>query len=232
MTTGVMGVNDNQNKHHDDSERLLCQDNAGIKHSFVTCEMCYQSSDSEQGECRYCGTRIQVRKKNSLQNTLALLITSIVLYVPANVYPIMYTTSIGDEITSTIVGGVITLWEQQFYPIAMIIFIASVMVPVAKIMALGWLVYSVKSNRIISRKNNQLMYRITEFIGRWSMVDVFAVTILVALIQKGNLMKVMPGVALIAFAAMVVTTMLAAFSFESRLIWDNPDKNKGKNTDV
>ncbi len=210
----------------------LCQDNVASTHQMVTCSMCYQSCTHQQSECRYCGTPIRVRKKNSLQNTVALLVTSVVLYIPANIYPIMYTTSIGDEITSTIIGGVITLWEQQFYPIAMIIFVASVMVPVAKIMALGWLVYSVKCNRIISRKNNQIMYRITEFIGRWSMVDVFAVTILVALIEKGNLMKVMPGIALIAFAAMVVTTMLAAFSFESRLIWDNPDKNKGKNTNV
>jgi len=227
-----MGVNDNLDKHLEDHEHSLCQDNVGIKHSFSTCDMCYQSSKRRHGKCRYCGTPIHIRKKDSLQNTVALLITSVVLYVPANIYPIMYTTSIGDELASTIVGGVITLWEQQFYPIAMIIFIASVMVPVAKIMALSWLVYSVKSNRIISRKNNQMMYRITDFIGRWSMVDVFAVTVLVALIQKGNLMMVMPGVALIAFAAMVVTTMLAAFSFESRLIWDNPDKNKGKNIDV
>ena len=212
--------------------KSLCQDNLASTHQIVTCGMCYQSCSNQQSECQYCGTPIHVRKNNSLQNTVALLVTSIVLYIPANIYPIMYTTSIGDEITSTIIGGVITLWEQQFYPIALIIFVASVMVPVAKIMALGWLVYSVKCNRIISRKKNQIMYRITEFIGRWSMVDVFAVTILVALIEKGNLMKVMPGIALIAFAAMVVTTMLAAFSFESRLIWDNPDKNKGKNKNV
>jgi paraquat-inducible protein A len=210
----------------------LSQTNVASVNKIVTCAMCYQSSDHQQNECRYCGTPLHVRKKNSLQNTVALLITSLVLYVPANIYPIMYTTSIGDELASTIIGGVITLWEQQFYPIALIIFVASVMVPVAKILALGWLVFSVQRNRIISRKSNQIMFRITEFIGRWSMVDIFAVTILVALIERGNLMKVMPGVALIAFAAMVVTTMLAAFSFESRLIWDNPDKNKGKNTNV
>ncbi len=227
-----MIVNDNDKVSNANLPPALCQDNMATTHKIVTCEMCYQSSNEQQGECRYCGTPIHVRKKNSLQNTVALLVTSLVLYIPANIYPIMYTTSIGDELSSTILGGVILLWEQQFYPIAMIIFVASVMVPVAKILALGWLVYSVKSNRIISRKNNQIMYRITEFIGRWSMVDVFAVAILVALIEKGNLMKVMPGVALVAFAAMVVTTMLAAFSFESRLIWDNPDKNKGTNTDV
>lgn len=227
-----MIVSDNHKTSSSNLSSSLCQDNVSATHHIVTCEMCYQSSKNLDGECQYCGTPIHVRKSNSLQNTVALLVTSLVLYIPANIYPIMYTTSIGDELASTILGGVITLWEQQFYPIAMIIFVASVMVPVAKILALGWLVYSVKSNRIISRKNNQIMYRLTEFIGRWSMVDVFAVTILVALIEKGNLMKVMPGVALIAFAAMVVTTMLAAFSFESRLIWDNPDKNKGINTDV
>lgn len=208
--------------------KTQCQDNTGKVNQSLTCAMCYQPNRCHLSACQYCGTRLHGRKENSLQNTMALLVTSLVLYIPANIYPIMYTTSIGDETANTIIGGVISLWEQEFYPIALIIFVASVMVPVVKIIALGWLCYSVKSNRIVSRKNNQIMFRITEFIGRWSMVDVFAVTVLVALIQKGNLMKVMPGVALIAFAAMVVTTMLAAFSFESRLIWDNPDKNKGK----
>jgi len=188
-----------------------------------SCAMCYQLNREHENRCEFCGSKIHLRKDNSLQNTIALLITSILLYIPANLYPIMITTYIGEKTYSTILGGVITLWSQGSYPISIIIFIASVMVPVVKIIALGWLCYSVKVERIQFFKNNHRMYRITEFIGRWSMVDVFVVTTLVALIQMGNLISITPGKASIAFAAMVVTTMLAAFSFDTRLIWNKLD---------
>jgi len=189
--------------------------------------MCYQLNDDSIRRCGFCGAKIHYRGKNALQNTIALLITSIILYIPANVYPIMNTTYIGEKTPSTIIGGVITLWEHGSYPIAIIIFIASVMVPVVKILALGWLCYSVNVKRIRFLKNNHTMFRITEFIGRWSMVDVFVVTTLVALIQMGNLINIMPGEASIAFAAMVVTTMIAAFTFDPRLIWEKLDMNEG-----
>jgi len=192
-----------------------------------TCAMCYQLNKNHIKRCGFCGAKIHYREKKSLQNTIALLITSIILYIPANVYPIMNTTYIGEKTPSTIIGGVITLWEQGSYPIAMIIFIASVMVPVVKIIALGWLCYSVKIKRIRFFKNNHTMFRMTEFIGRWSMVDVFVVATLVALIQMGKLISIMPGEASIAFAAMVVTTMLAAFSFDPRLIWAKLDLSDG-----
>ena len=187
------------------------------KHS---CAMCFQINDDTASHCHHCGSKIHYRKNNSLQNTIALLITSIILYIPANLYPIMYTTYVGEKTANTILGGVISLWEHGSYPIAMVIFVASVLVPVVKIIALAWLCYSVKIKRIRFLRNNHIMYRLTEFIGRWSMVDIFVVTVLVALIQKGNLMNIMPGEATIAFAAMVVTTMLAAMTFEPRLIWD------------
>ncbi len=195
--------------------------NTALSKNKHICAMCYQINDHQLTCCHHCGSHIHGRKMSSIQNTIALLITSIILYIPANIYPIMYTTYLGEETASTIVGGVLSLWEHGSYPIAVIIFIASVLVPVVKMIALGWLCYSVKTNRIRFYKNNHRMYRLTEFIGRWSMVDVFVVTVLVALIQKGNLMTVLPGEASIAFGAMVVTTMLAAFSFEPRLIWDN-----------
>lgn len=192
----------------------------------LSCEMCYQLHNADKKRCQYCGLKLHTRKPFSLQKTVALLVTSIILYIPANVYPIMYTTYLGETTPNTILGGVITLWGHGSYPIALVIFFASVMVPVVKIMALGWLSYSVKTNRIRYFKNNHRMYRMTEFIGRWSMVDIFVVAVLVALIQMGNLMKIMPGVATIAFAAMVVTTMLAASSFDPRMIWANLDKKE------
>ena len=189
-------------------------------HNKTGCSACYQINNNTFNHCHHCGSRLHKRKKDSLQKTIALLITSIILYIPANLYPIMVTTYLGEKTSSTILGGVITLWEHGSYPIALIIFIASVFVPLVKIVALSWLCFSVKTKRIRFLRNNHTMYRFTEFIGRWSMVDIFVVTVLVALIQKGSLMNIMPGEATIAFAAMVITTMLAASSFEPRLIWD------------
>ncbi len=193
--------------------------NTAIANGLITCSMCFHVNPKEVEICQNCGGKSHAINPDSLQNTVALLITSIVLYVPANVYPIMYTTYLGEETANTILGGVITLWSHGSYPIALVIFVASVLVPVIKIVALGWLCFSVKTNRIRFFKNNQRMYRMTEFVGRWSMVDVFVVTVLVALIQLGNLMNIQPGIATISFAGMVVATMLAAISFDSRLIW-------------
>lgn len=151
---------------------------------------------------------------------MALLITSLILYIPANLLPIMYTNYLGAKVANTIVGGVLTLWSQGSYPIAIIIFVASVFVPVGKILALGWLCYTVKYNKVRSHQRSHELFRLTEFIGKWSMVDIFVVTVLVALIQMGNFMSILPGEAAIAFGALVITTMLAAFAFDSRLIWE------------
>lgn len=195
--------------------------NTASGNGLIACSMCYQAQPKSVVYCENCGGKNHARDQYSLQNTVALLITSIVLYIPANIYPIMYTTYLAEETANTILGGVVTLWSHGSYPIAAVIFVASVLVPVVKIMALGWLCYSVKTKRIRFFRNNQRMYRITEFVGRWSMVDVFVVTVLVALIQLGNLMNIRPGIATISFAAMVITTMLAAMSFDSRMIWEN-----------
>ncbi|AWL12144.1 uncharacterized protein HMF8227_01671 [Saliniradius amylolyticus] len=155
----------------------------------------------------------------SIQRTWALLLTATLLYIPSNLLPIMYTRVLGEDEPSTILGGVITLWKSGSYPIAIIIFVASVFVPVAKLLVLGWLNYSVQKGHQQRPRERQVAYQITEFIGRWSMVDVFVVAILVSLIQLGNAMSVYPGPAAIAFCGVVVLTMLAAITFDSRLIW-------------
>ncbi|MFT2092958.1 paraquat-inducible protein A [Paraglaciecola sp. 2405UD69-4] len=161
----------------------------------------------------------KLNKSLSVQKTWALLITSSILYIPANVLPIMYTNTLGDQEPSTIIGGVILLWKMGSYPIAIIIFIASVFVPIAKLVILTWLNYSVQTESEYKRKERVYWYRITEFIGRWSMIDVFVVAILVSLIQLDNLMSVVPGNAALAFCGVVICTMLAAITFDSRLIW-------------
>jgi paraquat-inducible protein A len=168
-----------------------------------------------------------INPSQSIQTTWALLFTSILLYIPANILPIMHTSVLGSDDPSTILGGVILLWQMGSYPIAIVIFIASVFIPVAKIVILCWLNYSVQSKQQHANSERIFWYRITEFVGRWSMIDVFVVAVLVSLIQLGNIINVLPGHAALAFCGVVICTMLAAMSFDSRLIWYETEKLKG-----
>ncbi len=158
---------------------------------------------------------------HSIQRTWALLITASLLYIPANVLPIMRTELFGRTEPNTIIGGVIRLWESGSYPVALIILVASVIVPVAKIVTLGWLNYTVQANHLNAQHTRTKYYRVTEYIGRWSMIDVFVVAVLVALIQSGSSLSIYPGQAALAFCAVVFITMIAAMTFDSRLIWQN-----------
>ncbi|MFW5447900.1 MAG: paraquat-inducible protein A [Methylophagaceae bacterium] len=168
------------------------------------------------------------KKPYSKQYTWALLITALILYIPASLLPIMTTRLLGHDDPSTILGGVERLWQHGSYPIAIVIFIASILIPIAKIIALAWLNYSVQTKSNVHHKHRMIIYRVAEFLGRWSMIDVFVVTILVSLIQLGNTMSVYPGPAAFAFSGVVIITMLAAMSFDSHLIWC-PDKNQINN---
>ena len=160
---------------------------------------------------------------HSVQHTWALLAASCIAYIPANTQPIMTTRFLGSDDPATILGGVITLWHHGSYVIASIIFFASVFVPVAKIMVLAWLNYSLHSGQTRSQLSRMKWYRITEAIGRWSMIDVFVVAVLVGLIQLGNTMSIYPGPAALAFSGVVILTMLAAMSFDSKKIWQPND---------
>ncbi|GIU32036.1 paraquat-inducible protein A [Shewanella schlegeliana] len=162
------------------------------------------------------------RRANSLsiQKTWALIITAILLYIPANILPIMNTQFLGQNEPNTIIGGVLLLWQEKSYPIAMVVFIASIMVPITKIASLIWLNYSVQIHSGQLSHQRILLYRAAEFIGRWSMVDIFVVITLTSLVQLGNTMSIIPGPASLAFSAVVIVTMLAAMSFEPKLIYN------------
>jgi paraquat-inducible protein A len=162
----------------------------------------------------------QHKNDSSVQYTWALLITSFIIYIPANLLPIMNTRLLGHDDPSTILGGIYLLWQLGSYPIAIVIFIASVAVPIAKIIVMCWLNYSVQQQSQTFRLERTKLYRITELVGRWSMVDVFVVIILVSLIQLGNTMSIYPGAAVLAFSGMVILSMLAAMSFNPQLIWN------------
>jgi paraquat-inducible protein A len=155
-----------------------------------------------------------------VQRTLALGIASAILYVPANVLPIMITNELGRIQENTIIGGVSYLWELGSYPVALVILVASVLIPIGKLASLGVLCWAVTHGRPRSPRERMALYRLTELVGKWSMVDVFVVAVLVALIQIGGVMAVRPGGAALAFAGVVIGTMLAANNFDPRLIWD------------
>lgn len=192
---------------------------------LASCHICFKTAPVELGECPRCGAALHLRERDSLQRTISLLITATILYIPANVLPIMTTIQMGNAVDSTILGGVILLVHHGSYPVAAVIFIASVLIPVTKLICMTWLWWSVVHEHKTSHRERARLYRVTEFIGRWSMVDVFVVMVLVALIQMGGLLQILPGTAAIAFAGVVIMTMLAAESFDPRLMWDKQGKD-------
>lgn len=187
-----------------------------------TCGLIGRLDADGHGRCDRCGEALHARHPHSVQRTWALLAGASIMYIPANVYPIMTTTSLGQSSPSTIVGGVVELIQMGSWPVAVIIFIASVIVPVGKLVALAWLCLVVRRSNELNAATRTRLYRLTEFIGRWSMIDVFVVAILVALIRAGSLMSIEPGPAALAFGAVVVITMVAAMTFDPRLLWDSP----------
>jgi len=190
-----------------------------------TCHMCLKLAPTGVHHCPRCHSTMHLRKNDSIQRTLALLVTSCLLYIPANIYPIMYTDQLGTTEASTILGGVILLIDLGSVPVAIVIFVFSVMVPSGKLMAMFYLVWTVERHSPLDPRQRSVMYRVTEFIGKWSMVDVFVVSILVALVHLSGVLVIRPGIAAICFAGVVIVTMIAAESFDSRLIWDNMDED-------
>ncbi|WP_146137295.1 paraquat-inducible protein A [Zobellella taiwanensis] len=192
----------------------------------TTCGLVNRLPAQGKARCRRCDEPLHPWRGIRNQATLALLAAALVMYIPANLYPIMVTTSLGNSLPSTIMGGVMLFIQHGDWPIAFIIFTASIAVPVSKILALLWLCRVAGRPRDgLSRLSRIRLYRITEFVGRWSMVDVFVVAILVALIRNGSLMSIEPGPAALAFAAVVVLTMLAAMLYDPRGIWAGADAN-------
>jgi paraquat-inducible protein A len=173
--------------------------------------------------CPRCGHPLHARKPRSLQRTWAYLLASAVLYVPANVLPIMTTTNFFRSTTYTIAGGIGELWHSREWILAVIVFIASIVVPIAKVGALALLALTVRLAPRWRRPERAKLYRLVEAVGHWSMLDVYVVVLLGGIVQFGRLANVEPEPGLLAFAAVVVLTMLAARSFDPRLIWDDRD---------
>lgn len=189
---------------------------------LVGCEACGLVVERpEPGtDCPRCGTRLHARKPDALSRTWALLIAALILYLPANLMPVLHTTKFLNHWSNTILSGVVDLWIDGTYDLAIIVFVASVLVPLLKIGALMLLLLQVQFGYRGHPRERTRLYRVLETIGYWSMLDVFAVALLIALVQFGALAHVEPGPGIVAFGAVVVTTMLATLSFDPRLIWD------------
>ena len=232
----VMIAADSAVDPHDVWERLSRAPRVAVpdrreRRQLVGCHCCQLVSRLPQGSsehdalCPRCGSSLHRRKPNSIDRTWALLITSALLYIPANVYPVMTFSSLGHGEPSTIIGGVKELIAANMWPLALIVFVASILVPVLKMVFLAYLIISVQRRSPWRLKDRALIYRIVEAVGRWSMVDVFVVSVLVALVQLGSIAGITPNVGIVAFASVVVLTMIAALVFDPRLMWDAAGAN-------
>jgi paraquat-inducible protein A len=179
--------------------------------------------------CPRCGSPMHTRVPNSLSQTWALIFAAALLYIPANVLPVMYTSSLFGAQKDTILSGVVYLWVSGSEPLAIVVFIASIAVPMLKILALSYLAISVQFHRFHwPFMQRARIYRVVEFVGRWSMLDIYVITMLVALVQFRALATIKAGPAAIAFGAVVVLTMFAALKFDPRLIWDAMEDDRAR----
>jgi paraquat-inducible protein A len=193
--------------------------------SCLTCGLLSRPADqANPGYCPRCGAGLVWRKRHSIQYTWALLVAAAICYIPANALPVLATTTLGETESDTIMGGVIFLYTSGSWPLALIVLVASVMIPLGKIAALGYLLITVQRGSVKNSHDRTRIYELVEFIGRWSMLDVFVDAFVVALVQLDPLMSVEPGPGVVFFMAVVVLTMLAAQTFDPRLIWDAANK--------
>jgi paraquat-inducible protein A len=193
----------------------------GTPLSRIGCHTCGLVSRASPGaHCPRCGFALRYRKWNSIARAWALLIAAALLYVPANVYPVMTVIRLGAGGPSTIIGGVHELILAGMWPLAALVFTASIVVPLLKLFGLSLLLVSTQFRWRTRLRERTVLYRVVDLVGRWSMIDVFMVSILVALVQFGAIAMVRPGVGATAFAAVVILTMFAAASFDPRLMWD------------
>lgn len=192
---------------------------------LLNCHVCSMLTRRGQGSrgpesCPRCGAQLHTRKPDSINRATALALAAAIFYVPANVYPVMSVVMFGKHVPSTIFGGIVEFIRSGMYPLAALIFFASIAVPVLKLFCLGLLIVSVRFRWPWNARNRTALYRVVEQVGRWSMIDVFVISILVALVKLGNIATIEPGIGASSFAAVVVVTMFAAASFDPRLIWD------------
>ena len=195
------------------TQPVLTARSAGL----VGCRICGRANEAAAEVCTRCGSALE--RAPTLQAVWAWLAAGLVVYIPANLYPMMRTSTMGHATDSTILGGVVELMQYGSYGIAAIVFVASIVIPVAKFICIAYLAIVVRRRRPMQGRARFHLYEVVEFIGRWSMIDVFVVAILSALVQFDLAASIAPGIAAASFALSVAFTMLSAQSFDPRLIW-------------
>jgi paraquat-inducible protein A len=195
-----------------------------VRLSCPTCALVSRAPSGDDARCPRCGTALHFRKPGSIGRSWALLIAAMALYVPANTLPIMGTSSLFGSQTDTIMSGILFLWEEGSWYLAAIVFVASILVPLAKMIGLVLLLVSVQLDWNWRPLERARLYRVLEAIGRWSMLDIFVVALLATVVQLTALASVHPGPGALAFGAVVVLTMMATASFDPRLIWDGANR--------
>ena len=201
----------------------------GISQNLKLCNCCQAILPINYEKCPRCKQKSKIRDRDKIQWTIALLITSLILYIPANLFGIMITVVLGSASTSNIMDGVIYMWQAGDIPVALVIFLASVVIPILKIISLSWLCYFALAVKR-KNKNNCLkmkkLYSAVEFIGKWSMIDIFVVSVVCSLVRNQQMMGVYPDIGVTFFATVVIITMIASQKFDPRLIWDRPQNRK------
>lgn len=188
--------------------------------NLVLCTHCNSVFKVEQKICTKCNSKLKQRDEYSLTKTLCFTLIALIFLFPANILPMMEVTTLGVVESSTILDGIVYFVQTKSYMIAFVIFTASIIVPIFKLVILMYLLYTTKYNKIYLAKNATKYYRIINFIGKWSMIDIFVVALMIVMVQFGNLSNISAGNAAVAFAIVVVSTMLATQSFDTRLLWD------------
>jgi paraquat-inducible protein A len=177
-----------------------------------------------EGTCPRCGSALHLRKPDSLGRAWALVIASYILYIPANVLPIMETSSLFGAQSDTILSGVVFLWHSGSWDLALIVFVASVVVPLSKLFALTWLLLAVRRRPVTQPLQKTRLYRLIELVGKWSMLDIYVVALLATVVKFHSLANITAAPGAVAFGAVVILTMLAAQAFDPRLIWDAAER--------
>lgn len=210
----------------DDTENTYV--NTAISMGLLSCHQCGKLwKGAEQGErCAHCNATLHICKPDSINRTWALLIAACIMYIPANVLPVMITSTFFESHQDTILSGIIFFWVSGEWGLAAVVFIASFLVPLLKLASLFILLISAQQKSTWRQLERAKLYRLIEFIGRWSMLDVFVVSLLVGLVQMQGFAQINAGIGIVAFGAVVVLTMLASISFDPRLIWDTDDSHK------
>ncbi|MRJ43480.1 PqiA/YebS family transporter subunit [Idiomarina loihiensis] len=195
-----------------------------FEQGLQTCPVCYALNSQNADTCYQCTEPQKTSWWRRPGTTVALITAGAIMLIPAHWLPVMETVRFGSDQPSTIIGGVTELWQSGDKPIAAIVFVASLVIPVAKVLVLITLLILARWQTPQTVRHRLILFKLTDWIGRWSMIDIFVVAILVALVRSGSVMSVYPGSAAVSFAAAVVLTMLAAMSFDTRLFWREADK--------